>query len=63
MIGIINEKCQKTLNNGILMPCLGLGVYLIDGKRSVEIFGEAIDIGYRLFDTASFYRNENTRSR
>lgn len=58
MIGINNEKCLKTLNNSILMPCLGLGVYLIEGIKSVEIFKEAIDIGYRHFDTASLYRNE-----
>ena len=40
------------------MPCLGLGVYLIESVRAVEIFREAIDIGYRHFDTASLYRNE-----
>jgi diketogulonate reductase-like aldo/keto reductase len=58
LIGIDNENCVKTLNNDILMPCIGLGVYLIEGKGAVEIFREAIDIGYRHFDTASLYRNE-----
>jgi diketogulonate reductase-like aldo/keto reductase len=58
LVEINGETCFKTLNNGNLMPCLGLGVYLIEGKKSVEIFKKAINIGYRHFDTATLYRNE-----
>jgi 2,5-diketo-D-gluconate reductase A len=47
------------LNNGVEMPLLGLGVYLMDDawecERSVLT---AIDAGYRLIDTASAYGNE-----
>ena len=47
------------LNNGVAMPLLGFGVFqipeLAECKRSV---GDAIDIGYRLLDTAASYGNE-----
>ena len=50
----------KTLNSGETMPSLGLGVYQVEEPRlctrCVEI---ALDTGYRMFDTASAYRNEN----
>ncbi len=49
------------LNNGVQMPILGFGVYQIDDaaecERSVR---DAIDIGYRLFDTAAAYQNEES---
>lgn len=47
-----------TLVNGILMPQLGLGTYLLEGKSGIGTFLDAIEIGYRLFDTASLYGNE-----
>ena len=47
------------LNNGVEMPILGFGVFQIDDlaecERSVR---DAIDIGYRLIDTAASYGNE-----
>jgi diketogulonate reductase-like aldo/keto reductase len=47
------------LNNGITMPLLGLGVYLMrPGKVTYEAVKTALEIGYRLVDTASIYRNE-----
>ncbi len=46
------------LNNGTKMPYLGLGVYLIRPEEADRVFEWAIDIGYRLFDTAAFYGNE-----
>ncbi|MHA1978652.1 MAG: aldo/keto reductase [Candidatus Hodarchaeales archaeon] len=46
------------LNNGIEMPYLGLGVYQIRPGEAERVFRWAIDIGYRLFDTASLYGNE-----
>ncbi len=53
-----SKKCLKILNNGIEIPCLGLGVYLINDEDSINVFKEAIEIGYRLFDTATLYGNE-----
>ena len=47
------------LNNGVRMPILGFGVFqiadLAECERSVR---DAIDVGYRLIDTAASYGNE-----
>jgi 2,5-diketo-D-gluconate reductase A len=47
------------LNNGVEMPILGFGVFQIEDlaecERSVR---DAIDVGYRLIDTAASYENE-----
>ncbi|MBX2845574.1 MAG: aldo/keto reductase [Saprospiraceae bacterium] len=52
-------KDHATLSNGVNMPWLGLGVYLIpDGPPIVDVIHHAIDAGYRSIDTASFYQNE-----
>ena len=48
-----------TLNNGVDMPLLGFGVFQVpdpaECERSVR---DAIDVGYRLLDTAASYGNE-----
>ena len=48
-----------TLNNGVSMPILGFGVFQVpdpaECERSVR---DAIDVGYRLLDTATSYGNE-----
>jgi 2,5-diketo-D-gluconate reductase A len=48
-----------TLNNGVQMPILGFGVFQVpdpaECERSVR---DALDVGYRLLDTAAIYRNE-----
>ena len=46
------------LNNGIEMPILGFGVYQIDEKQCQRAVLDAIDVGYRLIDTATAYQNE-----
>lgn len=49
----------KTLSNGIKMPILGYGVYQIPDLEECErVVSEAIEIGYRLIDTAQAYGNE-----
>ncbi len=49
-----------TLNNGVKMPYLGFGVYLMeDGKEVENSIRKAIEVGYRSIDTASFYKNES----
>ncbi|KRE57606.1 aldo/keto reductase [Paenibacillus sp. Soil750] len=48
-----------TLNNGVHMPWLGLGVY--KSKEGQEVIGAvqtALQLGYRSIDTAAVYRNE-----
>ena len=47
-----------TLNTGAEMPLLGLGCYKADGGDGVQAIKDAVSIGYRLFDTASAYKNE-----
>lgn len=48
-----------TLNNGVKMPCMGLGVWQVDDGRVVEqAVGAALRSGYRSIDTAAIYGNE-----
>ncbi|RTL60281.1 MAG: aldo/keto reductase [Sphingobacteriales bacterium] len=47
-----------TLSNGITMPLLGLGVYDMYNAEAEQAVSDALEIGYRLVDTASLYRNE-----
>lgn len=47
------------LNNSIEMPQLGFGVFQItDLKQCEQAVRDAIDVGYRLIDTAAAYQNE-----
>src|SRR5699024_9777206 len=46
-----------TLNNGVEMPQLGLGVYQIDDQQERDAIPLALKVGYRLIDTASRYYN------
>lgn len=55
----MNLQSTTTLNNGVKMPRVGLGVYKMEeGSDVKEAVLSAIDIGYRSIDTASFYKNE-----
>ena len=47
-----------TLNNGVEMPTLGLGVYQSPPEETVGAVEVAIASGYRLIDTAAAYFNE-----
>lgn len=48
-----------TLNNGVQMPLLGLGVFQVtDAAECERAVSEALDAGYRLIDTAAAYGNE-----
>ena len=40
------------------MPSIGLGTYELCGQKGVKIMQNALQIGYRLFDTAQMYKNE-----
>src|SRR2546423_13858548 len=53
-----NHQLYTTLNNGRKMPLLGLGVYDMYGKEAEAAVSNALEIGYRLIDTASMYDNE-----
>jgi len=48
-----------TLNNGVEMPILGFGVYQVTDQEECErSVYDALQIGYRLIDTAAAYMNE-----
>ncbi len=47
------------LNAGTAMPRFGLGLYKITGKDVAQSMRDAVAMGYRLFDTASAYKNED----
>lgn len=46
------------LNNGVEIPNIGLGTWLIDDDEIENVVKEAIEIGYRHIDTAEAYLNE-----
>jgi len=47
-----------TLNNGVQMPQLGLGVFQMSDQEVLDAVPQALEAGYRLIDTASRYYNE-----
>ena len=47
-----------TLANGLAIPKLGLGTWLIDDDKVADAVKAAVDGGYRLIDTAQAYGNE-----
>ena len=47
-----------TLNNGVQMPMLGLGVFQSPPDATADAVQEALRMGYRLIDTAAAYGNE-----
>lgn len=47
-----------TLNNGVTLPTLGLGVFQSAPEETAQAVAEALRIGYRHIDTAAAYRNE-----
>jgi diketogulonate reductase-like aldo/keto reductase len=50
---------SKTLENGINMPYLGLGVYkMTDREEALQAMTKALEVGYRAIDTAALYQNE-----
>ena len=49
---------HKTLNNGVEMPMLGYGVFQTPPEETERCVREALDVGYRLIDTAQAYANE-----
>ncbi|MFC4770506.1 aldo/keto reductase [Enterococcus hermanniensis] len=46
------------LNNGIHIPKVGFGTWMIDDKAVVQAVNDALEIGYRHIDTAQAYENE-----
>lgn len=54
-----NQMPSFTLNNGVVMPVAGFGTLKLgDTKATQKAVEEALEAGYRLFDTAQSYANE-----
>src|SRR5450755_2378359 len=47
-----------TLNNGVEIPALGLGVFQTPPDETRDAVRSALGAGYRLIDTAAAYGNE-----
>lgn len=48
----------KKLNNGVEIPAIGFGVYQMSEKEAYASVRQALDVGYRIIDTAAVYQNE-----
>ena len=48
-----------TLNDGSKMPVFGFGTWTLSDSQAEELVYTAIKAGYRLIDTARYYRNES----
>jgi diketogulonate reductase-like aldo/keto reductase len=51
-------KPELTLNNGVTMPALGLGVFQSPPEETTAAVEAALSAGYRHIDTAAAYGNE-----
>lgn len=48
-----------TLNNGVEMPQIGYGVYQVSPAECERCVTDALNVGYRMIDTAQAYHNED----
>jgi diketogulonate reductase-like aldo/keto reductase len=54
-----DKRSTVKLHNGVLMPIIGLGTWKLEEGPEVENAVKlALDAGYRMFDTAMIYKNE-----
>lgn len=59
-----NKVPMITLNNGVEMPQLGFGVFQVpDLSQAEAAVKDALEVGYRLIDTATAYQNEEAVGR
>ena len=54
----MSAQHHVTLNNGVDMPALGLGVFQTPPDETRDAVRAALGAGYRLIDTAASYGNE-----
>lgn len=52
------EIPEITLHDGLRIPAIGFGTYILKGNEGANAIKSAIDLGYRLIDTAYNYENE-----
>jgi len=62
--GVTAEGRRRVLADGNEMPLLGLGVWQVpNGPECVDAVRWALELGYRLVDTAQLYGNEESVGR
>lgn len=49
---------EVRLNNGVMMPAIGFGVFQIPPEKTERVVSDALETGYRMIDTAASYFNE-----
>ena len=49
---------EVKLNNGVMMPAIGFGVFQIPANETEKVVSEALEVGYKMIDTAASYFNE-----
>lgn len=49
---------EVRLNNGVMMPAIGFGVFQIPAEQTERVVSDALEAGYRMIDTAASYFNE-----
>jgi 2,5-diketo-D-gluconate reductase A len=56
----MSDICSPTVTiaDGVAMPLLGLGTWQASDREAYDAVRTALDLGYRLIDTATMYRNE-----
>ena len=47
-----------TLNDGKVIPVIGLGTWQVPNDAAYQSVKDALDVGYTHIDTAQFYKNE-----
>lgn len=52
-----------TLNNGVKMPVIGIGTFLMDPDHAEQAVYDALKSGYHMIDTANGYMNEKAVGR
>ena len=53
---MLNE--HFTLSNGVTIPKIGYGTWMIEDSKAAQAVKSAIEVGYRHIDTAQAYQNE-----
>ena len=59
----MSEQLYVTLNNGVSMPMVGIGTFLLSPDEAEASVLSALKDGYRLIDTANAYVNEKAVGR
>ena len=55
---MVKDVATVKLNDGLVIPSIGFGTYKLNGREGAESIKKAIDLGYRLIDSAFNYENE-----